>query len=113
MIPMQDKCACGTSSTGPVLNVSDLPVTDGIGDRRLVRHYCSFSYSALACLRMGMSSARLKEVYEGGSGISNVRERLRLLYGDQFEMNIRSRPGEGTEIRIDIPELAAVEASAI
>src|SRR5215472_7138854 len=62
---------------------------------------------------MGMSSARLKEVYEGGIGISNVHERLRLLYGDQFEMDIRSQPGEGTQIRIEMPELAAVEAAAI
>jgi two-component system LytT family sensor kinase len=62
---------------------------------------------------MGMSSARLNEVYQGGIGISNVYERLRLLYGDQFEMDIRSQPGEGTQIRIEIPELAAVEAAAI
>jgi two-component system LytT family sensor kinase len=60
---------------------------------------------------MGMSPARLKEVYEGGIGISNVHERLRLLYGDQFAMDIRSQPGEGTQIRIEIPELAAVEAA--
>ncbi len=62
---------------------------------------------------MGMSPERLTEVYGGGIGISNVHERLRLLYGDQFEMDIRSQPGDGTQIRIEIPELAAVEAAAI
>jgi two-component system, LytTR family, sensor kinase len=62
---------------------------------------------------LGMSSERLREVYGGGIGISNVHERLRLLYGDQFDMDIRSQPGEGTQIRIEIPELAAVEAAAI
>jgi len=62
---------------------------------------------------MGIAPERLREVYEGGIGISNVHERLRLLYGDQFEMDIRSQPGEGTQIRIEIPELAAVEAAAI
>jgi len=62
---------------------------------------------------MGMSPERLREVYGGGIGISNVHERLRLLYGDQFEMDIRSQPGEGTQIRIEIPELAAVEAAAV
>jgi sensor histidine kinase YesM len=41
-----------------------------------------------------------------------VHERLRLLYGDQFEMDIRSQEGEGTQIRIEIPELAAVEPAA-
>jgi two-component system LytT family sensor kinase len=58
---------------------------------------------------MGMSNERLLEVYGGGIGISNVHERLRLLYGDHFEMDIRSQEGEGTQIRIEIPELAAVE----
>ncbi|HXX44490.1 MAG TPA: histidine kinase [Candidatus Acidoferrales bacterium] len=62
---------------------------------------------------MGMSPERLTEVYGGGIGISNVHERLRLLYGDQFEMDIRSQPGDGTQIRIEIPELAAVEAAAV
>ena len=57
---------------------------------------------------MGMSNERLLEVYGGGIGISNVHERLRLLYGDHFEMDIRSQEGEGTQIRIEIPELATV-----
>jgi two-component system LytT family sensor kinase len=58
---------------------------------------------------MGMSSERLLEVYGGGIGISNTHERLRLLYGDHFEMDIRSREGQGTQIHIEIPELATVE----
>jgi two-component system, LytTR family, sensor kinase len=61
---------------------------------------------------MGMSQERLLEIYGGGIGISNVHERLRLLYGDQFEMKIYSREGEGTQIRIEIPELAVVESAA-
>ena len=52
------------------------------------------------------------EVYGGGIGISNVHERLRLLYGDQFKMDIRSQKGEGTQIHIEIPELATVEPAA-
>jgi len=62
---------------------------------------------------LGMPASRLAEVYGGGIGISNVHERLRLLYGDQFAMNIRSQEGEGTQISIEIPELAAVEANAL
>ena len=61
---------------------------------------------------MGMSSERLLEVYGGGIGISNVHERLRLLYGDQFQMDIQSKEGEGTQIRIEIPEIAATEPAA-
>jgi len=61
---------------------------------------------------VGMSPERLAEVYGGGIGISNVHERLRLLYGDQFAMNIHSQEGTGTQIRIEIPALATAEAAA-
>ncbi|HXT87204.1 MAG TPA: histidine kinase [Verrucomicrobiae bacterium] len=54
---------------------------------------------------MGISPERLTEIYHEGIGISNVRERLRLLYGDQFRMEIKSQEGLGTQIRIEIPEL--------
>jgi two-component system, LytTR family, sensor kinase len=58
---------------------------------------------------MGISPERLADVYGGGIGISNVHERLRLLYGDQFKMDIRSQEGQGTQIHIEIPELATAE----
>jgi two-component system, LytTR family, sensor kinase len=61
---------------------------------------------------IGIPPERLNEVYGGGIGISNVNERLRLLYGDQYRMEIRSREGQGTVIHIEIPELAAVESAA-
>jgi two-component system, LytTR family, sensor kinase len=61
---------------------------------------------------IGIPPERLGEVYGGGIGISNVHERLRLLYGDQFKMDIRSREGEGTQIYIEIPELSEVESAA-
>jgi two-component system, LytTR family, sensor kinase len=61
---------------------------------------------------IGISAERLREVYGGGIGISNVNERLRLLYGDQFKMDIRSQEGQGTVIHIEVPELAAVESGA-
>jgi len=58
---------------------------------------------------MGISRERLLEVYGGGIGISNVHERLRLLYGDQFKMDIHSEEGQGTQIHIEIPSLSNVE----
>jgi two-component system LytT family sensor kinase len=58
---------------------------------------------------MGISPDRLAEVYGGGIGISNVLERLRLLYGDQFKMDIRSQEGQGTQIHIEIPVLVTAE----
>jgi two-component system, LytTR family, sensor kinase len=58
---------------------------------------------------VGISPERLAEVYGGGIGISNVHERLRLLYGDQFKMDIRSQEGHGTQIHIEIPALITAE----
>jgi sensor histidine kinase YesM len=48
----------------------------------------------------------MTQVFEDGIGISNVHERLRVLYGADFRMDITSREGEGTSTRIEIPELA-------
>jgi two-component system, LytTR family, sensor kinase len=59
---------------------------------------------------MGISSERLAQIYGEGIGISNVHERLRLLYGDQFRMDIKSQEGQGTQIRIEIPELVSAES---
>ncbi|MFY9531621.1 MAG: histidine kinase [Candidatus Acidiferrales bacterium] len=56
---------------------------------------------------IGIAEDRLAMVYDGGIGISNVHERLRLLYGDQFRMDIRSQEGRGTQIHIEIPELVS------
>jgi two-component system LytT family sensor kinase len=61
---------------------------------------------------LGIPAERLVEVYGGGIGISNVHERLRLLYGDQFKMDIRSQEGQGTQIHIEIPELVTAEPAA-
>jgi|SRR5579875_616080 len=61
---------------------------------------------------MGIPPERLAEIYSEGIGISNVRERLRLLYGDQFRMEIKSQEGIGTQIRIEIPELVESPATA-
>src|SRR6266853_1626807 len=56
---------------------------------------------------VGISEDKLPHVYVEGIGLSNVRERLRVLYGTDFQLDIQSQPGEGTVIRIEIPELVA------
>ncbi|MBI3978678.1 MAG: histidine kinase [Chloroflexi bacterium] len=38
-----------------------------------------------------------------GMGLSNVNERLRGLYGPAYALDIESRPGEGTSVRLRIP----------
>ena len=54
---------------------------------------------------VGISEEKMPHVYVEGIGLSNVRERLRVLYGADFHLEIESRPGQGTLIRIEVPEL--------
>src|SRR5206468_2840679 len=54
---------------------------------------------------VGISEEKMPHVYVEGIGLSNVRERLRVLYGTDFHLDLQSRPGEGTLIRIEVPEL--------
>lgn len=56
---------------------------------------------------LGISEDRMAQVFVDGIGISNVHERLRVLYGNDFKMDIASREGAGTRIRIEVPELVA------
>ncbi|MFN3326357.1 MAG: sensor histidine kinase [Bryobacteraceae bacterium] len=61
---------------------------------------------------LGIPEAKLATLFERGIGVSNVNERLKVLFGNNYRMSIDSRPGEGTRTEIDIPatqtRLAAV-----
>ena len=56
---------------------------------------------------VGIPSTKREGIYDSGIGISNVRERLRVLYGADFSLSIESEPGKGTSTRVEIPELVA------
>jgi two-component system LytT family sensor kinase len=56
---------------------------------------------------VGISEEKMPHVYVEGIGLSNVRERLRVLYGTDFQLQIESRTGQGTLIKIEIPELVS------
>ena len=62
---------------------------------------------------VGISDGRMPHVYVEGIGLSNVRERLQVLYGADFGLEIRSIPGEGTLIRIDIPDLVSTMPTVV
>src|ERR1700723_713331 len=62
---------------------------------------------------LGMTPDRLLEGYGGGVGRRQAHEPLGLFYGHHVEMDIRSQEGEGTQIRIEIPELAPLEPAAL
>ena len=58
---------------------------------------------------VGMASAQLLErpagLGEGGIGMANVAERLKVLYGETARMTIDSRNGTGTLVRLTLPIL--------
>ena len=54
---------------------------------------------------VGVSSGHADRVRSGGIGLRNVNERLRVIYGANYQLQLDSVPGEGTCARIVIPEL--------
>jgi two-component system LytT family sensor kinase len=54
---------------------------------------------------VGVTAAHAERVQAGGIGLRNVNERLRVIYGANYQLQLDSVPGEGTCARIVIPEL--------
>jgi two-component system LytT family sensor kinase len=44
-----------------------------------------------------------------GIGLRNVNERLRVVYGANYQLKLTSEPGRGTSVRIEIPELVVLD----
>ncbi|MBL8216245.1 MAG: histidine kinase [Bryobacterales bacterium] len=60
----------------------------------------------------GMTADRLDALFsQQGIGISNVNERLKVLYGNDFRFSVFSEPGNGTRIEIEIPQLSSALAA--
>lgn len=63
---------------------------------------------------IGMDKERLRRVFEEGYGtnmglgLTNVNDRLVSLYGEEYRLQVRTRPGRGTAIRVRIPLNKAV-----
>ncbi len=61
---------------------------------------------------VGIPAERLEKLFELGIGVSNVNERLKVLFGDGYRMSVDSRPGAGTRTEIEIPAQVAAAAPA-
>ena len=61
---------------------------------------------------VGIPSERLEPSAEHGIGLRNVNERLRVIYGANYQLRLHSVPGEGTSARIEIPELLVAEKAS-
>jgi two-component system, LytTR family, sensor kinase len=55
---------------------------------------------------VGIPEAKLETLLQQGIGVSNVNERLRVLFGRAYRLSIDSKPGQGTHTIIEIPEPA-------
>ncbi len=58
---------------------------------------------------LGMSPERLQAAMAEGIGLSNVQERLRVIYASQASVHLSSAPGRGTRVRIDMPRVHTQE----
>jgi two-component system LytT family sensor kinase len=52
---------------------------------------------------------RLNEHMSSGIGLTNVRERLHVIYGATSQLTLNSEPGVGTRVRIELPEMVVIE----
>ena len=62
--------------------------------------------NGMLTLRVYNDGPKLPDNWEQGSsgiGISNVRTRLRSLYGDSFKLNMRNQGPDGVEVSISVP----------
>jgi sensor histidine kinase YesM len=58
---------------------------------------------------VGMGEDRPARSVSSGIGLSNVAERLRVIYGAQGRLAITSAPDQGTRVRLEIPDLLLPE----
>jgi two-component system LytT family sensor kinase len=56
---------------------------------------------------VGIPESEMSHVLNKGIGVSNVKERLEVLYNQDYRMDIDSQPGRGTRIEIEVPEVLA------
>jgi two-component system LytT family sensor kinase len=58
---------------------------------------------------VGVAPGPIDRIKSGGIGLRNVNERLRVIYGGNYQLQLDSVPGEGTCARVVIPEIAMPE----
>ncbi len=61
---------------------------------------------------VGIPDSKLGSLFEQGIGVSNVNERLRVLFGSTYRMSIDSQPGAGTRTSIEVPEIESYSPAA-
>jgi two-component system, LytTR family, sensor kinase len=58
---------------------------------------------------IGIPNSRMEATGDHGIGLRNVNERLRVIYGANYQLRLHSVPDQGTSALIEIPELVVPE----
>ncbi len=61
---------------------------------------------------VGIPAERLASPADHGIGLRNVNERLSVIYGTNYQLKLDSTLGDGTSVRIEIPELIVSEPAS-
>ena len=61
---------------------------------------------------LGMSEERLETAFTHGIGLSNVSERLRVIYGSRSSLQLLSQIGRGTTVRFEVPDIITEERAS-
>ena len=87
-------------------------LADKIGERLItLRSHREDHVTVLEVIDNGVGIAEERPVrpVTSGIGLSNVAERLRVIYGAQGRLAITSAPDQGTKVRLEIPDLLLPE----
>jgi two-component system LytT family sensor kinase len=79
-----------------------------VGDGRiLIRSHRQNGHAIIEVIDdgLGMPEEGLEYAMRGGIGLRNVNERLQVIYGKNYRLQVESNPGQGTCARVEIPEL--------
>ena len=84
-----------------------------VGDGELVlRSARENGHAVIEVIDNGLGMADARPDGASGIGLRNVNERLTVIYGANYRLQLQSEPGRGTRVRMEIPELALPERLA-
>ncbi len=61
---------------------------------------------------VGIPETELSNILNKGIGVTNLKERLKVLYNGDYRMLIDSQPGRGTRIEIEVPDTPSLSVPA-
>jgi len=61
---------------------------------------------------LGMTDERRETAFSDGIGLSNVNERLRVIYGARSAVSVSTELGRGTSVRLEIPDIVTEERAS-